>query len=141
MSLNPAQPGLARLKKRREFLAVAGANRKWATPGMVVQVRKRPSGEVGADLVRVGFTTSRKVGNAVIRNRARRRLRACVDAVLPGQVKPGLDIVVIGRASTPGRPFEALKDDFLKSLKKLNAFRDPSGTPSGDPSGQGVQHA
>ncbi|WNK00520.1 ribonuclease P protein component [Thalassospiraceae bacterium LMO-JJ14] len=121
MSLTSTQPGHARLKKRREFLAVAGAKRKWATPGMVVQVRKRPAGEAGKDLVRVGYTTSRKVGNAVVRNRARRRLRACVDAVLPGQVKPGLDIVIIGRAATPARPFEDLKDDFLKSLKKLDA--------------------
>jgi len=123
MSQSHIQQGLSRLKKRREFLAVAGAKRKWATPGMVVQVRKRRSGEAGDDVVRVGFTTSRKVGNAVIRNRARRRLRACVDAVLPGRVKPGLDIVVIGRAQTPARPFEALKDDFLKSLKKLDAYQ------------------
>ncbi len=90
---------------------------------MVVQVRKRRAGEAGGDLIRVGFTTSRKVGNAVVRNRARRRLRACVDAVLPDHAKPGLDIVVIGRAATPARPFEALKDDFLKSLKKLDACR------------------
>ncbi len=90
---------------------------------MVVQVRKRQTGEAGDDTIRVGFTTSRKVGNAVIRNRVRRRLRACVDAVLPGHAKPGLDIVVIGRAATPARPFDALKDDFLKSLKKLNACR------------------
>lgn len=124
MSQPPREPGLIRLKKRREFLAVAGANRKWATPGMVVQVRIRPPGEDGEDVVRIGFTTSRKVGNAVVRNRARRRLRACVDAILPGQVKPGLDIVVIGRQATPGRPFAALKDDFLKSLKKLNALMD-----------------
>jgi ribonuclease P protein component len=126
MSQSHTLPGHARLKKRREFLAVAGANRKWATPGMVVQVRKRRSGEAGGDLVRVGFTTSRKVGNAVIRNRVRRRLRACVDEVLPGRVKPGLDIVIIGRAATPARPYAALKDDFLKSLKKLDAFADVS---------------
>ena len=102
-------------------MATAGARRKWATAGMVVQVRKRRPGEAEDDLVRVGFTTSRKVGNAVTRNRARRRLRACADAVLPGIVKPGLDIVIIGRAATTARPFDALKDDFLKSLKKLDA--------------------
>ncbi|MEX0693511.1 MAG: ribonuclease P protein component [Rhodospirillales bacterium] len=129
MSQTPREPGLVRLKKRREFLVVAGANRKWATPGMVVQVRNRPPGEVRGEHVRIGFTTSRKVGNAVVRNRARRRLRACVDAVLPGQVKPGLDIVVIGRQATPARPFAALKDDFLKSLKKLNALMDRPDRP------------
>ncbi|MBO6947898.1 MAG: ribonuclease P protein component [Rhodospirillales bacterium] len=123
MSQSHPQPGHARLKKRREFLAVAGANRKWATPGMVVQVRKRRPGEAGADLVRVGFTTSRKVGNAVVRNRARRRLRACIDEIVPSFAKPGLDIVVIGRAQTTARPFEALKNDFLKCLRKLDACR------------------
>lgn len=134
MSLSDKQPSLTRLKKRREFLAVAGARRKWATPGMVVQVRKRPPGEIGDDLVRVGFTTSRKVGNAVVRNRVRRRLRACADAVLPGRVKPGLDIVIIGRAATPARGFDDLKDDFLKSLKKLDACT-PSHSPDGARSG------
>jgi len=121
MSTSPTLPHITRIKRRRDFLATAGARRKWATTGMVVQVRKRRPGEAGDDLVRVGFTTSRKVGNAVTRNRARRRLRACVDAVLPGIVKPGLDIVIIGRAATTARPFDALKDDFLKSLKKLDA--------------------
>lgn len=91
-------------------------------PGMVVQVRNRRPDEDNGQLVRVGFTTSRKVGNAVVRNRVRRRLRACVDAILPGTVKPGLDIVVIGRAASAERPFDALKADLLKSLQKLDAF-------------------
>lgn len=126
MSPIPEKPRLARLKRRRDFLAAAKGRRKWATPGMVVQVRGRKAGEDADDLVRVGFTTSRKVGNAVVRNRVRRRLRACVDAVLRDLVKPGLDIVVIGRRQTAERPFEALKDDLLKSLRKLDATEGAS---------------
>jgi len=127
----PTLPRFARIRRRRDFLATAAARRKWATAGMVVQVRRRNPGEADDDLVRIGFTTSRKVGNAVTRNRARRRLRACVDAVFSdivkpdivksGSVKSGLDIVIIGRARTVVRPFDALKDDFLKSLHKLDA--------------------
>lgn len=123
MSPNPTDTVLVRLKRRRDFLAAAGAKRKWAMPGMVVQVRGRKPDEDQIQLVRVGFTTSRKVGNAVIRNRVRRRLRACVDAILPGTVKPGLDIVVIGRAASAERSFDALKADLMKSLKKLDAFK------------------
>lgn len=105
-------------------------------PGMVVQVRNRRPDEDNVQLVRVGFTTSRKVGNAVIRNRVRRRLRACVDAILPGTVKPGLDIVVIGRAASAKRPFDALKADLLKSLKKLDAFK-----MNGDDAPESANHA
>jgi len=122
MSLHDPNICVNRIKRRRDFLAAAGCKRKWATPGMVVQVRTRRPGEDGASMVRVGFTTSRKIGNAVQRNRARRRLRACVDDVLPGRVKPGLDIVVIGRLGTRDRPFSALKDDFVQCLKKLDAL-------------------
>ena len=122
MSLHDPNICVNRIKRRRDFLAAAGGKRKWATPGMVVQVRTRRPGEDGASMVRVGFTTSRKIGNAVQRNRARRRLRACVDDILPGRVKPGLDIVVIGRLGTRDRPFSALKDDFVQCLKKLDAL-------------------
>lgn len=114
----------ARIKRRADFLAAQRGRRKWAMPGMVVQVRARRPGEPDHGLVRVGFTTSRKVGNAVTRNRARRRLRACADEILPGRVKAGLDIVLIGRGTTVERPYSALKDDLLKSLAKLDALAD-----------------
>ena len=74
--------------------------------------------------MRVGFTVSRKVGNAVARNRARRRLRAAVDQVIPTRARPGHDFVVIGRAATLTRPFNALVGDLTTALQRLDAL-DP----------------
>src|ERR1700761_6458888 len=108
-----------RLKKRSEFLAVAAANRRWTTPGLVLQARPNLSQhdktdtpdtdtESGAAHLRVGFTATKKIGNAVKRNRARRRLRAAVDEVLRGQADgmPGADLVVVARQGTIERPYD-----------------------------------
>lgn len=72
--------------------------------------------------MRVGFTVSRKVGNAVKRNRARRRLRAAVDRVFPVHAMPGNDFVVIGRARTLTRGFDALIGDLTMALKRLDVY-------------------
>ncbi len=89
-------------------------------PGMVVQA----CGAVDdtADRLRVGFTVSRKVGNSVKRNRARRRLRAVAERVLPVHSKGGVDVVIIGRATTLNRPFDKLTSDLAKALKKLDVL-------------------
>ena len=93
--------------------------------GLVLQVRNRApqeaQGEIEADSVRVGFTVTKKVGNSVIRNRVRRRLRAVADEVLPVIVTCGLDLVIIGRAGTIKRPYLALVKDLKTALKKLKA--------------------
>lgn len=78
--------------------------------------------------MRVGFTVSRKVGNAVARNRARRRLRAAVDRVMPTRARPGHDFVVIGRAGTLTRPFDSLVGDLTTALHRLDAL-DPEPDP------------
>ena len=137
---------LARLKKRADFLRVAGQRKKWATPGLVLQAAPTPDTgsadappEAGAgpdrgegagfpcsggpDVIRVGFTTSKKVGNAVKRNRARRRLRAAVAEVFPDQARPGLDYVVIGRQETVDRPYSLLLQDLRTALKRVGGLR------------------
>ncbi|HUK57811.1 MAG TPA: ribonuclease P protein component [Stellaceae bacterium] len=109
---------LARLKKRSEFLHVAAKGRKWTTPGLILQALPRAAGESGP---RVGFTASRRVGIAVVRNRARRRLREAVRRALPNAL-PG-DYVVIARQGTIGRPFADLIGDLETALKRLGAWR------------------
>lgn len=122
---------LGRLTRRAEFLRVAGG-RRWATPGLVLQVRPRGSDAPGADAeARIGFTVSRKVGKAVERNRAKRRLRAAAREVLPMHAQPGLDYVIVGRRQTLDRPYAALVGDLRDAMKRLRAWRaaEPEAAP------------
>ena len=127
-------PTVGRLKTRPQFLKVAAAKRKWATPGLVLQAARRQHGEHRAapDLldktvdtpaepdVRVGFTVTRRIGNAVIRNRAKRRLKAVAEEVFPRLGRSGTDYVVIGRAGTIARPYGALVRDLEQAIVKLD---------------------
>ena len=108
-----------RLKRRPEFLQVASQGQKAAMPGLVLQARARGD----ADPIRVGFTASRKVGGAVQRNRAKRRLRAAVDQVLATEGRAGRDYVVIARAETVKRPFQLLVDDLGRALERVDRER------------------
>ncbi len=106
------------LTRRADFLRAARA-RHAKTPGMIVQARRRRPDEASG--IRVGFTCSKKVGNAVARNRAKRRLRAAAQAVLPQQGLDGWDYVLIGRAgATTDRPFGGLLSDLNAALQSLH---------------------
>ncbi len=112
---------MGRLRKRADFLRVAASGWKWAAPGVIVQADRMPTdGTPDAD-IRVGFTVTRKVGGSVIRNRARRRLRAAAAAAMPGQARAGFDFVLIGRQATLTRPFPALVGDVTAALARLGA--------------------
>lgn len=110
-----------RLTRRTQFLRVAGARRSAAAPGLVLQAKPR----CAADLpLRVGFTASKKVGNAVERNRARRRLRHAVETIMPAHARHAHDYVVIARAKTVQRPYRALLDDLASALRRLRLWQD-----------------
>lgn len=113
-----------RLKTRRQFLRVAAGKRKWAAPGIVLQVAPQPPDDrATSEGPRYGLTVSKRVGNAVVRNRARRRLRAAAEEVLPRCAAATHDYVLIGRQGTPSRDFSELKNDLETGLRKLGAFR------------------
>ena len=90
-------------------------------PGFVLQAAPLPP-DCTVPTVRVGFTVSRKVGNAVIRNRVRRRLREVARLVIPGRARPDLDYVLVGRQAALTREFAVLQQDLLEALKRLKAL-------------------
>ena len=110
------------LKVRADFLRVAASRKRWAMPGVVLQVAPRPA--LTGDAARVGYTASRKVGNAVVRNRSRRRLRAAVASVLAGHADARFDYVLIARDGTAARPWPALLGDLETAMRRLGAWRE-----------------
>jgi len=106
------------LRKRIDFLRAARA-RHQATTGFVLQARARDEAPSGGP--RVGYTCSKKVGNAVTRNRAKRRLRAIAREVLCAEGRPGWDYVLIGRRETTvTRPHAALLADLRRALDRIH---------------------
>ncbi|MCW3474827.1 ribonuclease P protein component [Limobrevibacterium gyesilva] len=104
-----------RLKRRAEFLRVASKGRKAPVHGLVLQALARDDDGPA----RLGFTVTRKVGNAVTRNRARRRLKEAARLLLRDRPVCGVDLVLIGRNTTGTRDFVALQDDLRRALAKL----------------------
>ena len=103
------------LRKRADFLA-ANAGRRASPPGFVLLVRDRADGD---DAKRVGFTVTKKIGGAVVRNRMKRRLRAIARELLPGGGLAGSDHVLIGRSSGIERDFDLLRQELARALEKL----------------------
>ncbi|MBS0185688.1 MAG: ribonuclease P protein component [Proteobacteria bacterium] len=113
---HPSRKAFSRhtLKKRFDFLKVAKEGRKAVMPSLIVQASIKKGTEAAG--VRFGFTATRKIGSAIIRNRARRRLRSTVDLITKERsLRPG-DYVLIARHETATVPFEVLMKDFRKAL-------------------------
>ncbi|ODU67049.1 MAG: ribonuclease P protein component [Lautropia sp. SCN 66-9] len=114
-------PAPQRLTRRAEFLRVAAKGKRAPVHGLVLQALARDD----AMPARLGFTVTKKVGNAVIRNRTRRRLKEAARLLLREQPVTGVDLVVIGRDATRGRAFTALVDDLRRALNKVGALARP----------------
>ncbi len=112
---------LETLRVRPDFLRAASARRQ-GTPGFLLQARARGADEAAdPSTVRVGFTCSKKVGNAVARNRAKRRLRALAREVLPLGARPGWDYVLVGRpGATIARDYADLRADLARALAQIH---------------------
>lgn len=107
-------PGsLPRLTRRGEFLKVAGKGRKAARPGLVLQALPQPEGGL-----RLGFTATKKIGNAVARNRAKRRLREAARLLLGAAPPPGWDLVLIARDETGRRDWSKLLGDLRGAMRQ-----------------------
>ena len=114
-SANTSKTYLHTLTKRQDFI-LASRGLKHSSETMIVQIKKNDLG-----IIRVGFTCSKKVGNAVVRNRAKRRLRAIAREALPNLGRLGFDYVLIGRyGSTVSTEFKILKNDFISALEALH---------------------
>ncbi len=104
-----------RLKKRAQFLEIAEKGQKIISSGLILQALKCDDKEI----FQVGFTTTKKLGKAVIRNRIRRRLRAVVRQNFPQYAPRGFQYVLIGRKSTFDRDFEMLGKDLRYALRQV----------------------
>ena len=113
---------IEKLKKRSEFLACAQAP-SCAKGAVVVQARPRGDDDPA---IRVGFTATKRIGGAVERNRAKRRMREAARVVLPEHGLPGFDYVVIARGGAISRPWARLLDDVKSALVRLAADRPAS---------------
>ena len=131
MADTPPKPAsgarLATLKRRAEFLRVRGGGRS-ATPAFVLEGRQR-SATAPADAPRFGFTVSKQVGNAVERNRIRRRLKAAARDVLLERARCDFDYVLIARRPALDTAFASLVSDLVESLKLVHtrSTRAPKG--------------
>jgi ribonuclease P protein component len=118
---------VSRLLRRQDFLAAA-KGRFVPMPGLLLQARDRKD----ALPARLGFTCTKKLGNAVTRNRIRRRLKEAARLSISALARPGFDYVIIGRSASEARTFEDLQKDIISALSKLHGTTHGPATANKD---------
>ncbi len=114
---------LEKLKKRKDFLRIAGNGQKYIRPTLVLQAMKTEAANENisatSPIIRLGFTATRKLGGAVIRNRIRRRLKEAARQLAPLYGQPGNDYVIIGRQRALEAPFSEIQNDMRQAFTSL----------------------
>lgn len=124
VSASASAVGLVRITERKDYLSVSNTRRRWVTTAFILQAKPGECQSENAAQARVGFTVSKKVGNAVKRSRAKRRLKEAVRIAMPACAPAGWDYVVIGREAAIHYPFERLQKDLAWAVAKLQAGAD-----------------
>lgn len=114
------------IRKRKDFLSAAARGRKFVTSSFVLQMLERPEGHPAPAAPRLGYTVTRKMGGAVVRNRIKRRLRAATAALPAHLLKDGNDYVVIARHKAQDRPFADLARDMEFAFSRISSMKKPS---------------
>lgn len=108
---------LERITRRADFLR-ANAGRKHITSAVIIRMIGCPAPQ--DSICRVGFTVSRACGNAVFRNRIKRRLRALVQEIWPSHARAGFDYVLIGRAGAEKLDYDKIRQELMIALRRLH---------------------
>ncbi|MDD3288207.1 MAG: ribonuclease P protein component [Alphaproteobacteria bacterium] len=117
-----AAGGIDTIKKRSEFLAIAATGKKWVARGLLLQVG--PQKDAPGKIPRFGLTASKKVGGAVVRNSARRRMRELAKEIFPLHADPKYDYVLIARVDIGLRSYSDLRRDIISGLKKFKVWKN-----------------
>ena len=117
-----------KLRVRADFLRAQRGVRR-TTPGITLEVCPTPPALANDTTLRVGFTATKKIGGAVVRNRAKRRLRAVAAAVLPLCGQAGTDYVLVARRDTVTRPYDSLLSDLAEALRAAHVKLGRAGEP------------
>ena len=136
----PGKLALGRMKTRADFLNAQKSGVRASRPGLGLEICLTPEAASRDKTARIGFTATRKIGSAVTRNRAKRRLRAAAAELLPLYGREGHDYVLIARTATTSRPYQALLDDLANVLRGGHAALDRKRSSSQHPAPGGSEN-
>jgi ribonuclease P protein component len=128
------------MKTRADFLNAQRTGVRSARPGLGLEICLTPKAASDEGAARIGFTATRKIGNAVTRNRAKRRLRAAASELLPLYGRERHDYVLIARTATTSRPFASLLDDLTDLLRSGHSALDRKYRATDSQAAKGKKH-